>query len=97
MLMHEKTSVIPLFFNLKVWVFRGIIVIKFFIEGSYHLQLIRSDLDFTLWPAVNTCSLLTYSQDLVSVVVAHCISYAPKVCSHSVDVVVAYSCATDSA
>ena len=24
----------------------------------------------------------TYNQDLVSVVVAHCISYAPKVCSH---------------
>ena len=22
-------------------------------EGSYHHQLIRSDLDFTLWPAVN--------------------------------------------
>ena len=24
----------------------------------------------------------TYNQDLVSVVVAHCISYAPKICSH---------------
>ena len=56
-------------------------------EGSYHLQSIRSDLDFLLWPAVNRaghfpCTVHIYNQDLVSVVVACCISYAPKVCSH---------------
>ena len=31
---------------------------------------------------VRTLSVHTYNQDLVSVIVAHCNSYAPKVCSH---------------
>ena len=54
-------------------------------EGSYHLHLIRSCLDFTLWSAVNRVGIShahqSYNQDLVSVV-ASCISYAPKVRSH---------------
>ena len=53
-------------------------------EGSYHLQLTRSDLiSLCGLPSIGQAfPMQTYNQDLVSVIVACRIFYAPKVCSH---------------
>ena len=69
-------------------------------EGSYHLQLIGSDLDFTLWSAINrvgispgpsTPIIRIWCQSLWP-----CLMH-PKFAAIAVDAVVAYSCTTDSA
>ena len=54
-------------------------------KGSYHLQLVRSDLDFPLWSAIHgPCSSLascTSNQGPLSSAWAHCIFCAPSTCS----------------
>ena len=71
-------------------------------EGSYHLQLIMSDLDFILWPAVNRAGI-SYAP-FTPIIRIWCQSLYPtaspmhpKFAAIAVDAVVAYSCTTDSA
>ena len=71
-------------------------------EGSCHLQLIWSNLDFILWPAVNRAGI-SHAQ-CTPIIKIWCqslwptaILMHPKFAAIAVDAVVAYSCTTNSA
>ena len=54
-------------------------------EGSYYLQLIRSDLNFTLWPALNRAGISHARSELIlgcgSVIITLFLQYWPKISS----------------
>ena len=56
-------------------------------KGSYHLQLVRSDLDFPMWSAVQEGmqfpgTVYICNQGPIPSTWSHCISCAPSACSH---------------
>ena len=68
-------------------------------EGSYHLQLMRSDLNFTLRSVINrVSSYLPPCTPIIGLgVISNLIIMYPMFAAIAVDAVVAYSCKTDNA